>query len=399
MRFILPLISIAMIMQGAEIDAGSITKDIEKKLEQQKKSPKFISPQKKEQQEDKSLASNSSIKVLVKSFKITGNTVISTEEIENILMEYTNKTLTLDELKDCTRAIVDLYISKGFNARSFLPPQEVKDNVIEIAVLEGKLSDIEIDSTSSNRLKPEIAKGIIEESHSIGDTLEIKKLERGLLLLNDNPGIKQASALSAGANPGDSKLKIKLEDTSLVSSTVSGSNSGSKSTGSNQLSLATSINSPSSIGDQIVFQGMKTQGIDYGRISYSLPLGYSGLRVGMNASKMRYETIEGINSDGNSKSIGLNLSYPLIKTSNSALMFSMSYDEKNYLNRSTGTVISDKEGKPVTTSLNGNSYDSEGYFNYGISATRGNLNLTSLESDYQADEQTAKTNGLYSKVP
>lgn len=398
MRFILPIISISVVMQGAEIDAGSITKDIEKKLEQ-KTSPKFIAPQKKDSQEDESkISSPSTVKVLVKSFKITGNTVISSEEIQNILSKYVDRTLTLTELKDCSRLIVDFYISKGFTARSFLPPQEVKDGIIEIAVLEGKLSNIEIDSIMSQRLKPEIAKGIIEKSHPVGEVLEIEKLEKGLLLLSDNPGIMQTSALSAGANPGDSKLKIKLEDTSLFNSILTGSNYGSKATGSNQISLASSINSPLSIGDQIIFQAMKTEGIDYGRLGYSLPLDYSGLKVGINASKMNYETVKGIDADGSSKSVGLELSYPIIRTSNNNLTFSISYDEKDYFNRSTGTVISDKTNNPITTSLNGNIYDSEGYFTYGISFTRGNLDLSSLESDYQADYQTAQTNGLYSKT-
>lgn len=395
MRVVFSILLSAIIAQAANVDAGSITKDIERQLETPKSLPKVTVPQIDTQEKQ---TSPSVIKVYVKAFKINGNTVVATSELENVLSVYLGKTLTFDELQDATRAIVEYYRTKGYSARAFLPPQEIQDGIVEIMIIEGKLSAIEIDTQTSKRLKGDMAKGIIETAHPIGKTLEIKKLEKGLLILGDTPGIRPASSLSAGESAGDSKLKVKLEDTAFVSGTINGSNTGSKSTGTNQLSLSSAINSPSSIGDQIVFQGMRTQGIDYGRLSYSLPLGYSGLRLGMNGSKMKYETVEGANADGKSKNIGFNLSYPILRSPNANLSVSLAYDKKSYLNKSAGTIISDKTNDVTTLSFNGNTYDSKGYNNYGISITRGNLDLTGLASDYQTDQNTAKTNGYYLKT-
>ena len=386
-----------ILAQAATPDAGALSQDIEKQLvtQPQKTLPK---PQlQKVQQEDKK-TSLSKVKVLINGFKISGNSVITTQAIEVQISKYIGKSLSFDELQDVTRAVAEYYRENGFSARAFLPPQEVQGGIIEIMILEGKLSAIEIDTATSKRLKPEIAQNIIENSHPVGATLETKKLERGLMILGDTPGIRPSSSLSAGENAGDSKLKVKLEDSDLVNGSVSYSNAGSKSTAPHQFSLSLGLNSPASIGDQLTFQGMKTRGIDYGRVAYSLPFGTSGLRFGINVTKMEYEVVDGLEADGNSKSKGWSFTYPFIRSGSANLSGSLSYDAKEYFNRSSGTPISDKTNDVYNTSLNGSLYDDKGQTGYGITLTTGEIDLSGLASDLQADQSTAQTDGHYTKT-
>jgi len=389
--------SLSLVAYASSPDAGTITKDIEKKLEIKQQQP-LPTPKLQTQQETEKKTTPSAIKIQVNGFKISGNSVIATQKLQAVLAPFVGKSLSFSELQDASRTIPEYYRDNGFSSRAFLPPQEVQGGIVEIMILEGKLSAIEIDTATSTRLQPQIAKDIIENAHPMGDILEVKKLEKGLLILGDTPGIRPASSLVAGENAGDSKLKVKLEDTSLFNGNVGYSNSGSKSTGDEQFTASLGVNSPSSVGDQLTFQGMKTRGIDFIKVGYSVPFGTSGLRFGLNTSKMTYEVVEGSEADGKSTSTGFNFNYPAIRSSNANVTFILSYDHKRYLNRSAGTVISDKENNIWNATLLGASYDTTGQNSYGLTLTNGKLDLTALDSDYQADQSTAKTDGEFAKA-
>lgn len=377
-------------------DAGTISQEIEKQLEKTKPLPK--APQSVLPTDTVKKVDTAGVKVAISAFKLSGNTTVSSEDIQKVLTSFIGKKLSFGELQDATRAIVNLYRDRGFNARAFLPPQEVKEGVIEIMILEGKLSAIEIESDGLTRLKSEQGRAIIEDAHPIGSTLETSKLERGLLLLSDVPGVVAAGSLSAGEGAGDSKLKLKLQDAPMFNGSLSYVNSGSKSTGSDQYSLSTGINSPLAIGDQITLQSMATKGIRYLKGGYSLPLGSSGARAGASMSWMSYNVIEGTEADGKAHTWGLYTSYPLIRSPKENLSLSVNLDRKTYFNRSVGTPISDKENDALSLTLSGSKYDDKGQTSYGATVARGELDLSALESDYLADQAAAGTNGYFTKL-
>lgn len=376
-------------------DAGSITKDIQDKFgKQQAPANKQVNIQKDNQQTQQT---KSNVKVLVKGFTITGNKSIATKLIINNISQFIEQNLTFDELQNITRDIANYYSLNGYSARAFLPPQEIKDGIVEIMIIEGKLSNIVVDSTNSTRLHPDIAKKIVQNAHNEGEVLDTNKLESGLLILSDMSGIRQSSSLSAGASVGDSKLNVRLEDTSLISGNTSYSNSGSRSTGTNQIGVNININSPSQIGDEINIQALKTLGINYGKIGYSIPLGYSGLKWGASLSNMDYNVVNGTDADGNSKSISMYFTYPFVRSASANLSSNLSFEKKSYLNRSYNVETSNKSANTITLMLNGNLFDEYGTTLSSITFTQGKIDLSANDTDYQADKIGANTQGSYNK--
>lgn len=391
------LFASAILAYGATPDAGSLNKNIEQQLGQNQ-GKAIAKPQIQSQKQTDIKADDNSVKFVVNGFKVSGNTVITTAEIDVILQQFKGKKYTFSQLQEAPRAIAEYYQQTGFNARAFFPPQEIKDGIIEVMILEGKLSAIDIDATSSARLRPEIAKGMIEEHHKVGDTLNVKDIEKGLVMVSELPGTKPSSQLASGDNAGETKLKVKLEDTSLATGNVGFANSGSKSTGVYQTSGVMVLNSPSAIGDQLTFQGMKTQGIDYGKVGYSLPVGTSGLKAGISGSVMNYEVVYGTEADGESRTYGLNLSYPLLRAGSTSLDFVLSNEHKSYLNRSSNVVSSEKTNKAYNATVSGTTYDQYGNFGYGLTYTNGQIDLSKVQADYLTDQSTAKANGSFSKL-
>ena len=379
----------------AATDAGSISKDINKQFNiKAKPSIEKIKNNKKEVLP----VDPNALKVFVRSFDISGNTLIDSNDIQNILKPFLNKKLTFNEIQNATREIAELYKDRGFSARAFLPPQEVENGIIQIIILEGTLSAIEIDALDVKRLNKDYAKKVIENAHPIGEKLQTSKLEKGLLILSDTPGVTSKSTLVSGEKAGESKVKVKLEDSNLVNGSVSYSNTGSKSTGSHQVALSGFINSPFGLGDQITSQFMKTKGIDYGKISYTFPLGFSGFRTGFNISKMKYDVIDGTDSDGTSSSIGITTSYPIIRARDKNINLNLNFDSKSYRNNTDGLVVSDKTNRVLSSAVSASFFDNYGVSQFDTTLSLGKINLSKVASDLSTDQSSANTQGSYKKL-
>ena len=136
-------------------------------------------------------------KVLVTRFTFSGNTVIPTNEMEKIVAPYIGKELTVRELKDVAGRISEHYLANGYLlGQAYLPPQEIKGGLIEIAILEGKVGEIGVtgnqryESSSILRaMEPVKRRGVIHEA----------TLETALNELNDYPGLKVRADLKPGA--------------------------------------------------------------------------------------------------------------------------------------------------------------------------------------------------------
>ena len=62
---------------------------------------------------------------------------------------------------------------------------------------------------------------------------------------------------------------------------------GTRSTGKERVTGNLYLNSPLGIGDQLNANLMHSQGTDYARLAFTLPVGYDGWRVGASASLVR----------------------------------------------------------------------------------------------------------------
>jgi len=165
----------------------------------------------------------------------------------------------------------------------------------------------------------------------------------------------------------------------LFSGSVTGSNYGSASTGKNQAMASLTLNNPLGIGDQLSWNGFKTQGTNYQQASYALPAHESGLRVGISASNMNYRTIGDFEGNlGSSQTLGVNLSYPLLRTQTTNANLTASFDTKSYLNSlNTGVVNSQYTIHDLTFGFSGNHYDGilgGGVSTLSLSGTSGVFN-------------------------
>lgn len=347
--------------------------------------------------------------VQVSAFKFQGNTLLSKEELDAALAPLLNQPIDFASLQSSAVRVADLYRNKGWVVQTFLPEQDIANGEVTIVIVEAVFGQTQISGAPSTRVPPEQLLSIFARQQQPGQFLNMIALDRALLLADDLPGVTVSGTLSPGQQSGQTDLLLQLADEALLAGTASIDNTGAVSTGSNRANLALSVNSPKGRGDALTVNVMSTPGSNYARGAYSLPLGSDGWRVNVNASRLVYELIsgdyasqskEGKPTKGDSTTVGLELSYPWVRSRAFNLSTSLGVDKKEFYNVLVGVIASDYSNAPVTLGLSANSFDALGGGGanaFSLVMTTGQLNLD--ESPTQSsDESTSKTAGAYSKV-
>ena len=349
-------------------------------------------------------ANPSDQKIFVKKFQFKGNTLVSDAQLESVVQRWINTELTFGDLKDVTAAIQDYYAKLNRIASANIPPQEVQDGIVLIAIHEGKLGSVIIvpaKPDASLRVSPEMARQYFITEPDGTQFIDTRALERSVLLLNDLPSVTASGVFEPGANREESDFRVKLSDGPLFGGQVALSNYGAASTGAGQIIAGLSLNNPSGFGDQGLLDAIQSLGSTYGQLGYSVPVGHDGLRVGVQGSYLTYQTLASWNSEqtqGTASTIGANATYALIREQGNMMNLRVAIDDRNYSNNQQGSNISQYQITAFSVGVNGNFFDTAtSVVNYGLTGVSGNLNIINLTQAGQ-DFSGPGTAGAYLKL-
>lgn len=349
--------------------------------------------------------SHDGARITVKAFRITGHSLISEAELQTVLAPWVGREVSFGELQEAANAISEEYRRRGWFARTQLPAQDINEGIITINILEGKLGAIQIDDQGKQLRagKNFVTKSMTARQKS-GQPLNLDNLDRSTNLLNDTPGIAVVTALTQGKNEGESDAIVKVQDKPLVTAYVQADNQGARSTGENKLTVNGTLDNPFGIGDQIVVNTNGTEGSAYGKLGYSLPVGYDGLRVGASTTYMQYKLIgdlASLKAKGDAQTYGINASYPLLRSGTRNVNFSGAYDRKYYFNEANSITTSEKKIDAFIFSVSGDNLDgfgAGGMTLWSVNLTGGQLDLSATPTNETADQNGPRTKGGYSKL-
>ncbi len=226
------------------------------------------------------LENNINTLVTVKKILVTGYTVFSEREIEEIIKVYHGEKLSFSELRNITKTITDLYVSRGYiTSGAFLPEQEIVDGIINVQVIEGKLEDIKIKGLKNlqeNYISSFISStqtSQVLSSSKQSPPLNINSLKNDLNLLKRNSSIKNIEAeLVQGTESNLSVLLIEIEEIAPFQAKLSFDNYRSPSVGEFQGTLKTSYGNLIGVSDRALAQYNLSSGFDAYSVGYEIPL-------------------------------------------------------------------------------------------------------------------------------
>ncbi len=411
---------VALAPAVAAPDAGTLLRQNEQDLKAQPSVPR---PPAAPAQPRADVASDAPT-AFVRGFVFSGNTLMASDALAAALRDYTERELTLAQIKQAADAVVEAYRQAGWTVRAYVPRQALDDGVVRIHIVEAVFGGAQLQAAPLQRLDGERLVAMAEAIVPKGQPLQARELDRALLLMADLPGISVAGSLVEGQREGETKLLIAASDGPLVNGYALADNQGSRATGADRLSLSLNINSPLRLGDVLTLQALKTQGSDYQRVGYMVPVGLLGWRAGWHASRLDYRVVAAefatLDAHGTATTAGWDVSYPLLRSPLRHVQFNLSYDNKalrnsangvanaygiQVLNASLAASLTDGwAGGGVTTAnaaLTRGDKSTEGAYtklNLGISRLQslsGSLSLYAAASAQRADRNLDSSEKLY----
>ena len=354
------------------------------------------------------LTAPDSFRVQVKGFRITGATVFTEDQLKPLLAAYVGRELSLADLEEAAAVISRFYRDRGyFVARAYVPAQEIRDGVVEITVLEGRLGSFKIFLAPESRdaLSPPIVRRILSANQPPGSVIESGRLERGLLILSDTPGVAAKATLSPGSELGTSDLAVDVSDTPEFTGSADADNFGNRYTGAGRVGATAYLNSPTGSGDLGTVRAQASTGSQNARFGYQYPVGYNGLRVGAAFSYVQYklccEFDVGEGSGGEATDLTATAQYPIVRSRDINVYGTVSGAGRHFINRFAGITTSDKTTRLIILGVVIDSRDDAGgggLNGFSVAVTTGKLNLSGSPSDLSIDAITAQADGGYTKL-
>jgi hemolysin activation/secretion protein len=233
-------------------------------------------------------AADDARKVTVTRVVVTGAHALSLEEIRPALPGEGER--TLGELRDAAERVTALYRAKGF-LLAFAVLPDPKDGVVEIRVVEKGFDRVVV--TGNEHFTTAFLLDYVREAREPGAP-RIQDLERGLLLLNENPSLRVRAEIRKGES---TDLLLMVEDAMPLTLSFDADNFGSETVGETRAGATVGFHDLWDHGHALSLRGRTSLAsedgdVEYGRVEYAAPFP-SGTRLTLHGAFYDYEARNG----------------------------------------------------------------------------------------------------------
>lgn len=338
---------------------------------------------------------------LIKSFDIQGATLIDRKELLALVQNAIGQSLSARQLQALGQRLSDYYREHGWLVRVYFPEQDLSTGEIRIEIIESRYGGSELKSEES-RADSALVRDLAVGGLAIGEALDIKRVESGILKANDLPGIQTTAVLEPGAKTGETRLKLKVSDLPLITGNLNYTNQGIRATGSNQYQGNLYLNDLLGRGDQFSVQALGSENLVSVRGEYGWLLGDFGTRLSIYGSHLQFQlggSFASVQAEGEGRVIGGAFSQTLLRQMDQNLYATVTLE--NRLNQSSqlGTLSRQREINTLTLSLKGDKTDhwlSTARNFSSLQVSLGHVNHD-LASDKTSDALSTKTQGDFVK--
>lgn len=149
--------------------------------------------------------------ISVRGFRFVGNVALSDERLNEVVASYVGEGRRYGALLEARDRVTRAYVDAGYiSSGAVLSDEPIRDGIVEIRIIEGQLTTIEVES--DGRLRDHyLASRLGLEGR--GEALNLNSLRRRLRILKRDPNIESiASELAPGPERGDSILTVRVTE-------------------------------------------------------------------------------------------------------------------------------------------------------------------------------------------
>ena len=314
--------------------------------------------------------------IFIRSIETDASEILSREEIRRILQDYEGRRASLADLFGIVDLFNDLYREKGFiTARAILPPQQVKEGIVRIRLVEGRLGKIIVAENRTNR-ESYYRKRISLEN---GDLLRVDVLEKNIVFFNRTNDAQIRAELSAGEAFGTTDCVIRAEEPLKIRMTLFADNAGREETGQERIGAITQINSAFGYGDPLVISMLASDGSQSLAAVYEAPVNTLGTRIGAivdsNSNSLKHGDLGALDINGRAQTFGGFINHPFQATRNFKLEGFAGFYEKYSKTKFGEIVLTETRVHDVVAGFSFQINDSGGIWFSRHEFTRGNESI------------------------
>lgn len=344
----------------------------ERRIEEQQKLRQDQEPIRDETQEPEKIpVKGGDARLNVKRFAVTESNILSEQEIRTIVGPLEGRRVSLQEIFDAVEAINALYKEKGFiAAKAILPPQKVKQGVVRIRLIEGRIERITIE----NNLSTDGAFITERLDSKPGELVEISQLEKDLFYFNTINDIQLRAVLKPGEIAGTTDYVIQAIEPERYDAYFFLDNAGTQDVGLERLGFNFTDRSLTGERDSLLLGAYVAEGTRSAYLAYNRPVSRKGTRLSFSVDYSDIDIVSGplepLNVTGDSYNVGLFVSHPLIVNRDMLLNGFGGFNIKRSTTDFDGVTLFDTRVRTFSLGVDAQSFDVDGswYTRHFISA-------------------------------
>lgn len=255
-------------------------------------------------------------RVVISRIEIENNTVLDPEVLQEIAAPYQGRDLSYSDLQELRDEITLAYVERGYvTSGAQLVEQSLKDGVLRIPVIEGRLEDIDIQI--DGRSRPAYYRSRLRRA--AGEVVNVRDLQDALELFQKDPQIQQIQAhLEPTMTRGVSALRVVVKETPFYRVSGDFDNHRSPSIGSMGGSISVGTHNLIGFGDDWTSRFSGSEGLRQIEAGFSIPVSLWDTRF---RARYRYSEGEVVDDDfkaldieSESQDVGFALTQPLYRS-------------------------------------------------------------------------------------
>lgn len=263
---------------------------------------------------------------LLTGVRLLGSTVLGQAEIDRAAAPFLDRPAGLADIEALRRQLTLLYVDRGYiNSGVVVPDQTVENGVLTLQAVEGRLTGIEVTGNTryrSSYLVDRLGRGV-------STPFNVNELGRQQQILLQDPGLRRLNlSIQPGLAPGEARVVGDVLEASRYSLSLQVANSQSPTVGEVRGQIQGAVSNLLGVGDLLALQYGRSQGINDGAVSYSLPIAPDDTRVSLrydvNNTLVVTQSLSPLNITSRYDSIGLGVSRPFYRTPEQALTLGLS---------------------------------------------------------------------------
>ncbi|BCL90911.1 ShlB/FhaC/HecB family hemolysin secretion/activation protein [Ralstonia pseudosolanacearum] len=221
--------------------------------------------------------------------ELTGNTVLDAATVDQIKQPFLDRELGAKRINLLIRRLTEAFLQRGYvTTRAYLPPQNLKEGTLSIAVVPGKVESLQVNGQTVRTSVPNqptaggvqnggwlTDAGTVWSMPAVGETLKLTDLEQGVDQINRLRRNQAEVQILPGQSPGGSIVALTNQPGDRFRFNIGTDNYGSRATGVTRLRAGVDADNALGFQEALSLSYIGTTDTNAAIASAAVPFGYN----------------------------------------------------------------------------------------------------------------------------